>query len=337
MPSVEVYANFVNQGFDFADSHYNRFDTLERNEDLESLFEVLQSFRDHSGNSPVFTANMVVGNPDFCKIKQSEFQEYFFEPVTETLRGYRNCNHVESLWKEGNVAGIFHPQFHGREHVNITRWMSALRAGSPEIMFAFNNGTTFSGKSDYNFMEVLDFNTRDDISLMKNSLMEGLEVFETIFGYKSKSFIPPCYIWSEEIEEFLSTRGVRYIQGVVVQSLPKGSFGNYKRRYHFLGNRNIYGQYYLIRNCMFEPSLYKRANPVETCLERVRIAYNLGKPAIIGSHRINYIGSLIEENRADNLKLLSELLRRIIHTWPDVEFMTSDRLGDLISGDDSVN
>jgi hypothetical protein len=27
------------------------------------------------------------------------------------------------------------------------------------------------------------------------------------------------------------------------------------------------------------------------------------------------------------------LLKRIIKTWPDVEFMTSDQLGDLIAGD----
>lgn len=337
MPTREVFSGFINKGFNLTESTYNRLDTIERNADLEALFEVLHSFKDHYGNHPVFTANMVVGNPDFNKIRQSEFREYFFEPVTETLKRYKNCCHVEALWKEGDITGLFHPQFHGREHVNITRWMTALREGSPEIMYSFDNETTFSGKGDYNFMEVLDFNTKADLSIMKESLHEGLEVFENIFGYRSESFIPPCYIWSKEIEEELSGHGIKYIQGVVVQSEPRGSFGNYRRKYHYLGEKNDFGQYYLIRNCMFEPSLDQYNDPVGTCLERIKTAFIWGRPAIIGTHRINYIGSLIEENRVSNLRLLRELLRRINETWEEVEYMTSDKLGNLISANNSVN
>ena len=124
---------------------------------------------------------------------------------------------------------------------------------------------------------------------------------------------------------------VKYIQGLVVQSIPTGTFGNYKKKYHFLGNRNKYGQYYLVRNAFFEPSLTKASDPVGECLSRINIAFRWNKPAIISSHRINYIGSLVEKNRSDNLKLLDELLGRIIKTWPDVEFMPSDELGDLIA------
>jgi hypothetical protein len=43
------------------------------------------------------------------------------------------------------------------------------------------------------------------------------------------------------------------------------------------------------------------------------------------------MGSLDEKNRRDNLILFKDLLRRIIKQWPDVEFMTSDQLGDMIS------
>ena len=56
----------------------------------------------------------------------------------------------------------------------------------------------------------------------------------------------------------------------------------------------------------------------------------MNKPAIISSHRINYIGSLVEENRAYNLSRLNNLLKIILEKWPDIEFMTSDQLGDLI-------
>lgn len=336
MPSKEVYAKFISKNFDISRSDYNQLDTLESNDDLTLLYEVLHSFKDKSGNHPVITANMVVGNPDFQKIWQSDFENYYFETVTETLKRYPQRDLVETLWKQGYVDGVFHPQFHGREHVNVVRWMNALRERTPELMFTFNNKTTFSGNGDYNFMEVLDYNMPDDLDKMKESLAEGLDIFEKIFGFRSKSFIPPCYTWNSSIEETLYTCGVKYIQGLIVQSLPTGSFGNYKKKYHFLGNRNSFGQYFLIRNCFFEPSLTKNQNSVGECLNRIKIAFRWKKPAIISSHRINFMGALNEENRKDNLILFENLLKQITKQWPDVEFMTSDQLGDLIAGNKKI-
>ncbi len=334
MPTKGIYNNFISNGFDISGSDYNRFDTLESNDDLIMLFEVLQKHRNKYGVKPIITANCVVGNPDFQKIRQSDFSEYFYEPVTETLKRYSGRENVEALWKEGNQLGIFHPQFHAREHVNVVRWMNALRERTPEMMFTFENGTTFSGDGDYNFMEVLDYNTPDDMPIMKQSLSEGMDLFEKIFEYKSLSFIPPCYTWNSDVEEVLHEKGVRYIQGLIVQSIPTGTFGNYRKKLHFLGTRNSFGQYFLVRNAFFEPSLTHSPDPVGACLNRINIAFRWRKPAIIGSHRINFIGSLEENNRKNNLRLFDELLERIIRLWPDVEFLTSDQLGNLISSND---
>jgi hypothetical protein len=331
MPSTEVYLKFVSKGFDISRTDYNRIDTLESNNDLTMLYEVLNSFKDSVRNSPVITANMVVGNPDFSKIRHSGFTEYFFEPVTETLKRYPQREHVEALWKQGNSAGIFHPQFHSREHVNVVRWMNALREKTPEIMFTFDNETTFSGDGDYNFMEVLDYNTLDDLEKMNERLAEGLILFDQIFGFRSKSFTPPCYTWNSQIEGTLHANGIKYIQGIVVQLVPTGSFGNYTKKYHFLGKTNTFGQYFLIRNCFFEPSLTTWSDPVGECLKRIDIAFRWKKPAIISTHRINFMGALDEKNRRENLLLFKGLLKQIIKNWPDAEFMTSDQLGDLIA------
>jgi hypothetical protein len=209
--------------------------------------------------------------------------------------------------------------------------MNALQKKAPEIMLAFDHETTFSGNGDYNFMEVLDFNTRDDLKKMKESISEGLDLFEKIFGFRSRSFIPPCYTWDSAIEETLCLSGVRYIQGLFIQSLPTGAFNKYRKKYHFFGSRNSYGQYFLIRNCFFEPTLSKTNDSVRECLNRINIAFKWHKPAIICTHRINFTGALDEKNRSDNLILFLELLKAIISQWPDAEFMTSDQLGDLIA------
>ena len=299
MPSMDIYNKFIKKGLDITHSYYNRLDTLESNDDLSKIFEVLSSHKNTYGNHPVITANVVTGNPDFKKIRQTDFTDYFFEPVIETLKRYPGREHVATLWGKGNEIGIFHPQFHGREHVNVVRWMSALRTKSPEIMFTFENETTFSGDGDYNFMEVLDYNTPDDLIKIKESLAEGLDLFERIFNFRSKSFIPPCYTWGSEVESTLYSSGIRYIQGLPVQLVPTGLFGRYSKRIHFLGNRNSFGQHYLIRNCFFEPSLTGDNNVVDDCLNRIKIAFRWNKPAIISSHRINFVGSLDIKNRDD--------------------------------------
>jgi hypothetical protein len=331
MPSREVYEAFISRGFDISGSDYNRIDTLESNEDLQMLYEVLQSYKDKLGRPPVLTANCVMGNPDFDRIRQSGFTDYKFELVTETLRRYPQRDQVEALWKQGHAAGIFHPQFHGREHVNVVRWMEALREQTPEMMFTFDHETTFSGDGDYNFMEVLDYNTPADLQQMKESLAEGLDLFEQVFGYRSLSFIPPCYTWNSDVEEVLHAGGVRYFQGIMTQLIPTGSFGNYRRKYHFQGSRNAFGQYFLIRNAFFEPSLSKAADPVGDCMNRIQMAFRWKKPAVIGTHRINFMGSLVEENRVRNLELFKELLQGIVKQWPEVEFISSDALGDLMA------
>ena len=55
------------------------------------------------------------------------------------------------------------------------------------------------------------------------------------------------------------------------------------------------------------------------------------KPATISTHRVNYVGFLHPENRERTLHKFEELLRTMLKKWPDIEFMTSMELGDLIS------
>ena len=98
-----------------------------------------------------------------------------------------------------------------------------------------------------------------------------------------------------------------------------------------MGQKNSLGQTYLIRNAYFEPSSNPFKDWVSSCLKEINIAFKYKKPAIICSHRVNYIGSINPENRSDNLNLLNMLLTEILKKFPDVEFMSSDELGDLIN------
>ena len=85
----------------------------------------------------------------------------------------------------------------------------------------------------------------------------------------------------------------------------------------------------MVRNCFFEPSLTKNFK-VEDTLKEIEISFRWKKPAIICSHRLNYIGYLDKKNRDRNLEYLNNLLNTILVRWPEVEFMTSVELGEII-------
>ena len=85
-------------------------------------------------------------------------------------------------------------------------------------------------------------------------------MFEKMFGYKSLSFIANCYIWDKTSEKTLSDLGVKYLQGISNQCIPKlDASGKHSHQYkrHYFGERNEFGQRYFIRNAFFEPSLHQ--------------------------------------------------------------------------------
>ncbi|MDD2798973.1 MAG: hypothetical protein PHV20_10305 [Bacteroidales bacterium] len=330
MPSKEVYSHYLEKGYPVDKSDYNRLDALESNDDLELFFDVLSAFSDKNSKHPVITANTIVANPDFTRIEDSGFKQYFYEPISTTISNYPNSNRVLDLYKQGEINGVFHPQFHGREHLNINRWLKRLQNKDEDVHFSFNQKSTYSGKSDYSFMEAFDFDSENEIEQQIHTLKDGLNLFELLFGYRSKSFIAPCYVWDKRIESSLKEAGIIYLQGSRKQYVPTGENEVYNTINHYMGEKNDLGQRYLVRNGIFEPSLIPKSDWVDYTLQTIDSAFRWNKPVIITSHRINYMGSLDERNRDVNLKLLTQLLKRIMTKWPDVEFMTSDQLGDLM-------
>ena len=343
MASPEAYRHFLSLGYPVDQCPYNRYDMLESNGDLEALFEVLGSVKDKNGKPAVLTANSLVANPDFEKIEADIYTNYHYELLTDTLKRYPNHDRVFELYHQGIESKLIKPQFHGREHLNIGRWMKALnendlyaREAFRFRMFSVHTKQVYDNGLEY--MEALDYDSYDQLSSFNHILVDGADIFRQLWGYTSASFIASCYIWPNEVESILGQEGVKYLQGTVVQAVPEPDKRfEYTHKYHFLGQRNKFGQRYLIRNAFFEPSHTPDIDNVGECLKRISIAFKWNKPAIISSHRLNYMGSLDPANRDRGLKELADLLKRIMAQWPDVEFMSSDQLGDLISGSNTGN
>ena len=326
-PSREALQAFAKKGMDVARSVY-KVDSLASKEDLEKLFDVLSSFTGADRRPAKLTANVIMANPDFDKIRASDYREYHYEHFADTFKKYPEHQKNLGLWKKGMEEGVFRPQYHGREHLNYRRWLRALLSGNEDVRFCFNWHTTFSGKEDYSFMEAFDWDTRDDIAEQKEVVKEGLRLFRQTFGYASKSFIAPCYNWDPDLETTLYENDVRWVQGIRSQMAPTGSFGSYSPIRHTYGEVAASGLRYNIRNCYLEPSMNPEKDWVSSCLAQIASAFLFHKPAVICSHRINYVGFIDPDNRERGLKDLRELLKTVVKRWPDARFISTDELTD---------
>jgi hypothetical protein len=337
MPSINAFNNLETKGIDLRSGdaeRYNLFDTLASKQDLSELFEILSRYKDANGNAAVFTAVSVVANPDFKKIKEHKFQEYFYEPFPVTLERYHGDDSSFRLWKEGIRHHIFMPQFHAREHLNVAEWMRSLRAGDWETLLAFEEGVWgFNNKttdhSKVPFQATFDLYEPTDINDQGKTIKDGLDLFENLFGYKAGFFVPPNGPFNNRLEKFAADGGIKYMSASKIQMEPQG-YGRNKRVWHWLGQTNQYNQQYITRNCIFEPSREGK-DWVSSCLADIENAFRWHKPAVISTHRVNYIGVLNAMNRINGLKQLDQLLKSIIKNWQGVEFCTSNELGQIIS------
>lgn len=336
MFSKESYRSLLSKGIRVDKDPYNKYDGLETKEDLYNLYEVLTTIKDKNGRHPVITANAVVANPDFTKIKEENFHKYHYELLTDTLGKSVRHSGAWEAWREGMKAGFLHPQFHGREHLNVKMWMRALQKGDKLVHEAFKHnifGLTpaVDKRIEHSFMGAFDSYLKEDIDNYRIIIKEGLHLFENIFGFKSRSFIPTRYTWPMEIEKFAKDGGVQFLQGMISQSIPLDEWKIFKyKKNNFLGKRSPGGLIYLMRNAYFEPSQNKSFPWLDDALRRIKIAFTWNKPAIISIHRLNFIGSIDSYNTDFTLPLFKSLLNEIIIKWPSVEFMTSDELGNLI-------
>jgi hypothetical protein len=331
--SRDAFKHFLKKGYPVDECPYNSNDMLESQTDLAMLFEVLSSVKDRNGHPAMITANQIMANPDFDRIQSNDFQKYYYEPFEKTLQRYPDHNKVIDLYRAGFDNKIFFPQFHGREHVNVSRWIKSLGSGDKVARDVFDQqmfSVHPSRKPSYvnEYMDALNFSSPAEKAFIELTVVDGLNLFKEFWGFSSSSFIAPSYIWSKDLESVLHRSDVQYIQGIIAQFEPRFTEDHrYKVRMHYQGQKNKNGQRYLVRNAFFEPALFPNDDSVDNCMQRISTAFKWRKPAIIASHRVNFIGGINELNRARNLKSLSRLLNNIVKTWPDAEFISSADLG----------
>ena len=333
MPTKAAYHKLLSAGISVDKSRYNKYDTLADKEDLERLFEVLCGVKDKNGKAAIMTAVCNVANPDFEKIRQSEFSEYHYEPMTKTLDRYGRHPDTFRLWQEGIKNGIFVPESHGREHITVQLWMQKLREGDKNVRLAFDHefvsvDTVGIPQPARQFRPEFFYDNNTHREFLEKSIVDGVNLFSILFNYRPTVFVPSNGIFHPDLEKTLVKTGVPFLYTALFDKIYNSN-GTTSRKFHTLGQKSKSGLRYYIRNCAFEPTDIDFKG-IEYTLSQIKAAFNWSKPAIISTHRVNFIGGISVKNRDTGLHELKKLLNAIIKMWPDVEFMSSSELFKVI-------
>lgn len=330
--SAEAVQRYSERFPDHELNHYQALDGLESSDDIQALYDVLV----HApfDNAPArFTLNFAMANPVFSdKVREQGIEAFAFEPITETYKRYFPENNPLALLCDEAYAAVLKPQLHGREHLNATQWFQGVQTDE-RIAFGFDlHMIGLDNTRPYDAMDALS-RTNSAIDRMQY-LQDAQALFQETFGFASESYIPPCYVVDNECLKMLAEIGVRTIQGSVVMNITHAN-GTLKPRVNYTGKRNKYNQIHLARNCYFEPAKYFHKHlSAQACIDdtlaSIQQAFDARQVAIVCTHRVNYTSAIHSACRDNSLEALQSLLFHLAKTYPDIEFMTSDEVGNLM-------
>jgi hypothetical protein len=332
-PDLKTVEIFKNNGYNVDKCGFSRYDCLETNEDVDLMIQLFERLKEKFNKKICITLLCNTSNPNFVLIEKANFREYVGEILSSTIKDDLKRNEIIDLLKKGKKLGCIDMQYHGREHLNVNRWMKALQDKQPETLFAFKNkvyghSPSYMPNLEYGFRAAYDLDKIEDLKNQKECLVAGIEEFNQIYGYYPTYFVAPDGPFHKNLEIELCKADLKYIGMQKNQRMPVGN-GKYSRRFHWLAKRLNSGLSVITRNVIFEPMSAISGN-VEDVMTDISIAFTLNKPAVISSHRANYVGGIDNSNRERGLDKLELLMESIIKKWPEVEFMTSSQLGALI-------
>jgi len=284
--------------------------TLERAEDVREMVATLLEFRGGDGFPPVLQANTVVAAPDYVGLTPPGFEADPMPLVDFPATPSRWAR--PGLWGEisrAREAGVWWPELHGLHHLPERAWLTALRRGASDARRAHDQQSpvcqAVEGSGEYAAAE--------PIELRRRNLGLAVEKFTAVFGRPPGSFCPPDYQWDSALDEDAVRLGLSTFQGRSERAdaplpLLSRTIGRY--RWPDLSGK----RFSLPPRIAFEPSAGPREAArvgVEAVRRSVRAAWNLGQPAIVSTHRVNYV-HLDAKRQANGLARLRDLLAVLV-------------------------
>lgn len=262
--------------------------TLERASDVKRIAGLLAELRGGDGFPPILQANTVMAAPDYARLDPPAFACDEMPIIGLPLTPSRWAR--PGLWGEivaAREAGVWWPELHGLHHLPERAWLGALRSGALDARRAFEQQSPVCdavvGSGEYDASEPREVRVRN--------LGRAVQRFQQLMGRPPESLCPPDYRADAFIEAEAGRLGIHALQGGPER--PGGGWPrlrHYLERYRFPDVRGA--SFHLPPRIAFEPAVEDSAAALvglEGALRGVRAAWARSQPAIISTHRANYV------------------------------------------------
>ncbi|MEZ4389321.1 MAG: hypothetical protein R3D98_17375 [Candidatus Krumholzibacteriia bacterium] len=260
--------------------------TLEDSAAVSRLCAVLAAHVGRDGLPAVLQANYIMASLAYTPAAGDTAAFWQDHVLPETPRRYERAGLWEAV-AAGRLAGVWHPELHGRWHYDPARRLAATSADSLVGVAAAAQILVFPGSE-----QAWELGPWRDGAVLADELAANLDAFSALFGGPPRSIIAPDYVWDDGDEAMWIDAGIRVIQGQRQQR--KASWRGLEGRVRKVVHRTLTRWWrrdrsYLDRNCIFEP--VQQGDPrtiTEAAARGVRDAWRRGEPAVLEAHRINF-------------------------------------------------
>jgi hypothetical protein len=296
---------------------------LEQAERLDEIASVLSRHRDSAGHPAVMTLGVVLCGPDTGRM------------AAENCAAYRRIGlsspalaRVRAAMASGARDGVFALQLHGMEHF----WPGVLlsRTAHDSSVREWLTGGSFPETE--RLPPALQSRWIDASSLPSQALPadaieiaaeEEVTAFHAMCGQPAEVVVPPTFVWTPAVETAWRRAGVRVLITPGVRYGRRDAEGKPVKDgtvFHN-GQQSTPGLTCLVRDAYFEPALGHRA---ERALAEVEAKRRLGRPALMETHRSNFVGESAKTARS--LAELDRLLGTARQRWPGMRFVSCAEL-----------
>lgn len=291
---------------------------------LASLTACLERHRDATGSPAVMTLGLVLAHPDNPRIREAGFRNYarriLLEPAFEPVR-----DAIDS----GRKKGVFAPQLHGLEHLWPASFMTAATKGPVRAWIETTPGHDTEALPPPLQSRWVDGSDLPALphpkAAVEEAAREETALFRECFGETVSVAVPPTFVWNAEVERAWAKGGVRTVITPGRRYTQRDEEGRPAAvdRTISNGQQSDGGQLYLVRDIYYEPS---KGHTPEQVLPQIQDRFQLGRPALLETHRFNFTGS--PEEREKSLDMLDQLLGQALRHWPALRFVSSADLAD---------
>ena len=299
--------------------------TLESAADVRQLASLLGEFRGADGFAPVWQANTVMAAPDYARLHAPEFACEALPTLAHPHAPSRWAR--PGLWEEIDAAresGVWWPELHGLHHLPESAWLRALREGAPDARRAFElqspvcEAVASSG----------EFDVSEPLAVRRRNLEQAVAHFRARFGRSPESFCPPDYRCDAEVD-----RGALRLEIHTIQGRPERPVPPLTRLFHIFARYRFPdiegGMFYMPPRIAFEPGAAadSRRLGTDAAFRRIREAWARAQPAVVSTHRANFV-QIDPARSVSGLAQLRELLERLANAG--AVFLTDAELTTLL-------